>query len=46
MLTGDCKAYNGRLKECLWTIAKLTMGDGKDYFSQKKTLLFPAGLLP
>lgn len=46
MLTGDCKAYNGRLQSLQSSIARISMGSGKDYFSQKKNLLFPVGLLP
>lgn len=41
----DCKAYNGRLQSLQWTIARISMDDGKDYFTQERNLRFPVGLL-
>ncbi|MDY4465330.1 MAG: hypothetical protein SPE30_03455 [Candidatus Treponema excrementipullorum] len=46
MSIGDCKAYYGRLQSLQWTIARISMDDGKDYFTQERNLLFSAGLLP
>ena len=41
MLTmGDCKAYNGRLKECLWTIAKLTMDHCNNFYGRWQGLFY------